>query len=147
VTVTLLDVNALIGLLWEEHPFHDRCTEWFSRASADGWATCPITESGFVRLVSNPAFTANPPSVLSALRLLKTETEAGANHHFWKDDVPVSGLGSRWSKGLGHKQITDAYLLALTLHNKGRLVTFDAKMVALARDGNMERDALIILRA
>jgi hypothetical protein len=147
MTTALLDVNALIALLWQEHPFHNRCVEWFTTAASAGWATCPVTESGFVRLLSNPAFTANPPSVSSALRVLQTATESGANHQFWKDDLPLSTLRARWSRGLNHKQITDAYLLALTVHHRGCLVTFDAKMVALAGDGNMERDRLEILRA
>jgi len=147
VTVALLDVNALIALLWEEHPFHKRCIQWFTGESSAGWATCPITEARCVRLLSNPAFTASPPSVLSAIRVLHTATESGSNHHFWKDDVPLSALSARWSRGLSHKHITDAYLLALAIHNKGCLVTFDAKMVALASDGNMEREAFVILGA
>jgi uncharacterized protein len=146
VTIGLLDVNALVALLWEEHPFHTRCAEWFAGATKAGWATCPITESGCVRLLSNPAFTANPPSVGSALRLLQTATESGSDHHFWNDDLPVSVLRARWSKGLGHKQITDAYLLALAIHHKGSLVTFDLRTSALAGEGNMEHDALLVLR-
>jgi toxin-antitoxin system PIN domain toxin len=147
MSVGLLDVNALIALLWEEHPFHKRCIEWFAKAARTGWATCPMTESGCVRVLSTPAFTANPPSVASAMRILQTATESGTNHHFWSDDLPVSVLRARWSRGLGHKQITDAYLLALVIHHKGTLVTFDSRMEALAGDGNMRRDALVILRA
>jgi hypothetical protein len=147
VTVALLDVNALIALLWEEHPFHKRCAEWLAAEASAGWATCPITEAGCIRLLSNPAFTANPPSVLSALRVLQAATESGTNHRFWKDDMPLSALSARWTRGLSHKQVTDAYLLALAIHHKGCLVTFDKKIMSLAGDGNMERDALVILRA
>jgi hypothetical protein len=147
VRVGLLDVNALIALLWEEHPFHKRCAEWFASAGNGGWATCPMTESGCVRILSTPAFTPNPPSVVSALRLLQTATESDTNHRFWSDDLPLSSLRVRWSRGLGHKQVTDAYLLALAIHHTGSLVTFDSRIVALAADGNLERDALVILRA
>lgn len=146
MSIGLLDVNALIALLWEEHPFHGRCAEWFTGAAKTGWATCPITVSGCVRLLSNPAFTANPPSAASALRLMQIATESESNHHFWSDDLPVSVLRARWSKGLGHKQITDAYLLALAIHHKGSLVTFDSRMLALAGQGNVEHDALLVLR-
>jgi hypothetical protein len=139
-------VNALIALLWEEHPFHKRCMEWFAGAAKVGWATCPMTESGCVRILSTPAFTANPPSVASALRILQTATESADNHHFWSDDLPLSTLLPRWSRGLGHKQITDAYLLALTIHHKGCLVTFDSRMAALAGNGNIHRDALLVLQ-
>ena len=142
----LLDVNALIALLWEEHPFHKRCMEWFAGATGAGWATCPISESGCVRLLSTPAFTANPPSVASALRILQLATESGSNHHFWSDDLRLSALSVRWSKGLGHKQITDAYLLALAIHHEGCLVTFDSRIVSLAGEGTLDRSALLILR-
>jgi toxin-antitoxin system PIN domain toxin len=146
VTIALLDVNALIALLWEEHPFHKRCAQWFSGVATSGWATCPITQSGCVRLLSSPAFTANPPSVVSALRILQTATESGGNHHFWSDDLPLSALRTRWSKGLGHKQITDSYLIALAIHHHGKLVTFDSRMLALAGQGNIRGDVLVILR-
>jgi toxin-antitoxin system PIN domain toxin len=146
VSVALLDVNALIALLWEEHPFHKRCMEWFAGVANAGWATCPITESGCVRLLSTPAFTANPPSVFSALRILQTATESGRNHHFWSDDLPLSTLRARWGKGLRHKQITDAYLLALAMHHEGCLVTFDTRMEALAGAGDLEQAGLVILR-
>lgn len=146
MSVALLDVNVLIALLWEEHPFHNGCAEWFAVAAASGWATCPITESGCVRLLSNPAFTANPPSVDSALRILQTATESGVNHHFWSDDLPLSALRAQWGKGLSHKQITDAYLIALAIHHQGSVVTFDSKMVALAGDGKVDANVLVILR-
>ena len=142
----LLDVNALIALLWEEHPFHESCMAWFAGAAAAGWATCPITESGCVRLLSTPAFTANPPSVASALRILQIATESGGSHRFWSDDLPLSALRVRWSKGMGHKQITDAYLLALAVQRHGCLVTFDTRLEALAAEGKIDRDALLILR-
>jgi predicted nucleic acid-binding protein len=61
--------------------------------------------------------------------------------------MPLSALSARWTRGLSHKQVTDAYLLALAIHHKGCLVTFDKKIMSLAGDGNMERDALVILRA
>jgi uncharacterized protein len=146
VSVALLDVNVLIALLWEEHPFHNRCAQWFSGAATSGWATCPITQSGCVRLLSNPAFTANPPAAVTALRILQTATESGSNHHFWSDDLPLSVLRTRWSKGLGHKQITDAYLIALAIHHHGSLVTFDSRMAALTVQGKIEQNVLVVLR-
>ncbi len=142
----LLDVNALIALLWDEHPFHRRCAEWFAGAGKTGWATCPITESGFVRVLSTPAFTVNPPSVQAAIRLLQVAAESATSHRFWHDDLPLSAIGARWRGRQGPKQITDAYLLALALHNKGKLVTFDTRMAALAPPGSAEHAALLILR-
>lgn len=147
MSVGLLDVNALIALLWEEHPFHKSCAAWFANAAETGWATCPMTESGCVRILSNPAFTANPPSTSSVLRLLQTATESKSNHRFWSDDLPLSALLDHWSGGLGHKQVTDAYLLALAHRHQGKVVTFDSRMQALAGQGNLAADALVILRA
>ena len=146
MSIGLLDVNALIALLWEEHPFHKRCAEWFIRSANAGWATCPMTESGCVRVLCTPAFTANPPSVHSAIRLIQAATESGSNHHCLMDDLPLSAVGARWSNRLGHKQITDAYLLALAMHHKAKLVTFDRRMEILAPEGSAEREALEILR-
>jgi toxin-antitoxin system PIN domain toxin len=146
VSVGLLDVNVLIALLWEEHPFHKSCAEWFVRASKSGWATCPITESGCARVLCTPAFTANPPSVQTAIRMIKTAAESGRNHHFWTDDLPLSSVGARWNNRLGPKQVTDAYLLALAIHNRGKLVTFDRRMLQLAPEGSAERAALEILK-
>jgi toxin-antitoxin system PIN domain toxin len=146
VSIGLLDVNALIALLWEEHPFHKCCADWFAKSGKEGWATCPMTESGCVKILSTPAFTANPPSVVSALRILQTAAESSGNHHFWNDDLPLSALRLRWSSGLGHKQVTDAYLLSLAIHHKGSLVTFDARMEMLAGLGNVANDSLVVLR-
>jgi toxin-antitoxin system PIN domain toxin len=146
VSIGLLDVNALIALLWEEHPFHKRCAEWFVRSGNAGWATCPMTESGCIRVLCTPAFTANPPSVHAAIRLIQTAAELGSNHHFWTDDLPLSAVGTRWRNRLGPKQITDAYLLALAIHHQGKVVTFDRRMLQLAPEGSAERDALEILQ-
>jgi predicted nucleic acid-binding protein len=84
--------------------------------------------------------------VHSASQLLQTATESATNHHFLKDELPVSVISSRWSNRLGHKQITDAYLLALAIHHKAKLVTFDRRMETLAAEGSIERSALMILR-
>jgi hypothetical protein len=147
VSVGLLDVNALIALLWEEHPFHESCAAWFARAAKTGWATCPITEAGFVRVVCNPAFTARPPSLHNAIRLLKAATESGRNHHFWSDDLPISVVGMRWKPPLGRKQVTDLYLLSLAAHNKGTLITIDQRIAHFSVLGNMERGAVLELKA
>lgn len=146
MSIGLLDVNALIALLWEEHPFHKRCAEWFVRSASTGWATCPMTQSGCVRVLCTPAFTANPPSVQSALRIIETATESGNNHHFLADDLPISAIGALWHNRLGHKQVTDAYLLALAKHHKARLVTFDRRIEALAAEGSVKPEALLVLR-
>lgn len=147
MSIGLLDVNALIALLWEEHPFHKSCAAWFVKAAKAGWATCPITEAGFVRVLCNPAFTARPPAVHNAIGLLQTATESGSDHHFWNDDLPISVLNTRWKPPLGHKQVTDLYLLSLAIHNRGSLVTFDQRIARFSAIGNFERGAVVMLKA
>lgn len=147
VSVGLLDVNALIALLWEEHPFHKSCADWFAGASKTGWATCPLTEAGFVRVLCSPAFTGRPPSVHNAIQLLRFATESDNNHQFWNDDLPVSIIGRRWKSPLGHKQVTDLYLLSLAVHHNGTLITFDQRVAHFAGLGNMERGAILVLTA
>jgi hypothetical protein len=147
LSIALLDVNALLALLWENHAFHARMARWFSSNENQGWATCPITAQGFVRIVSNPAYMKPAPGIRSALDLLQKTTESSRNHQFWSDDLPLSALSASIRRRLqGPKQITDAYLLALTMHHDGRMVTFDYRMETLAPEGSTEREALVILR-
>jgi toxin-antitoxin system PIN domain toxin len=147
VSIALLDVNALLALLWENHVFHARVARWFTSNENHGWATCPITEQGFVRIVCNPAYMNPAPGIRSAIDLLQKTTEASKNHQFWVDDLPLAALSSSIRSRLqGPKQITDAYLLALAMHRKGILVTFDRRMETLVPEGSVERETLVILR-
>ena len=139
-------MNVLLALLWENHMFHTRVAVWFVDARDRGWATCPITEQGFVRVASNPAYMRPAAGVRSALDLLQKTTAANSNHHFWPGTLPLSELDITIRQCLrGHNQITDAYLLSLAMHHKGKLVTFDRRMLALAPEGSEARDALEIL--
>ena len=146
MSIALLDVNALLALLWEDHKFHESMAQWFASKQNRGWATCPITEQGFVRIVSNVAYMKPAPGIRSALDLLQKTTEASRNHEFWADDLPLSALSPSIRRQLqGHQQITDAYLLALAMHHDGLLLTFDRRIIALAPEGSAERNALKIL--
>jgi hypothetical protein len=147
VSIALLDVNALLALLWENHIFHAPMARWFVTNESRGWATCPLTEQGFVRIVSNAAYMKPAPKVRSALDLLQKTTEANKRHRFWADDLPLSALSESIRRRLqGHRQITDAYLLALAMHHKGKLLTFDRRILQLAPEGSVERAALEILK-
>jgi toxin-antitoxin system PIN domain toxin len=147
VNIALLDVNALLALLWENHMFHAPMARWFVSNERRGWATCPLTEQGFVRIVSNAAYIKPAPKVASALDLLQKTTEANKHHEFWADDLPLSALSTSIRQRLqGHQQITDAYLLALAIQHHGKLVTFDRRILHLAPEDSVERDALEILK-
>lgn len=118
----LLDVNVWLALSDSDHASHAAAHEWFAREASDGWASCAITQNGFVRIVSNPSYP-NAVAPAEALTMLASATSSGA-HEFWHCDIE---LGSSIDTGhlLGHRQITDAYLLALAVEHSGRFVTLD----------------------
>lgn len=121
----LLDVNVLVALFSPDHVHHDVAHDWFADARASGWATCPITENGLVRILSNPASSpsAERPGAIRA----RLEKFCGSGHHvFWSDDLSLRDKTIfRETLALGSRQITDAYLLALARHHGGCLATFD----------------------
>jgi toxin-antitoxin system PIN domain toxin len=121
----LLDANALIALAWPSHSDHEKVERWFARNGRKGWATCPLTECAFVRIISNPGFSAHALPLPSAVKLLSLNLEHPA-HRFWGADITFADAVRSFSNGLvGHQQVTDAYLLGLALHKKGKLATLD----------------------
>jgi uncharacterized protein len=120
----LLDVNFLIALLIASHVHNKRAHDWWRENMRAGWASCPITENGFVRIVSQPSFAA-PLSVAEAISVLNNAKE-DSDHEFWPDDVSITDDGkSIPSMLLKSDAITDAYLLALAINRNSRLVTLD----------------------
>lgn len=121
----LLDVNVLVALFDPMHVHHEAAHEWFARNRSGGWATCPLTENGFVRVVSNPRYAGRGTSIRDAIARL-AEIRQSADHVFWQDSVSVcDGDSFHPAFFQGHRQLTDVYLLALAVANRGRLVTFD----------------------
>lgn len=120
----LFDVNVLIALLDTDHVGHTVATSWFADQLKHGWASCPITENGTARIMSSPGY-ANPLPVAAILQRLAA-AKATEHHRFWPDDVSLTDSEIfKYNELLGSKQITDRYLLALAIRNKGRFVTFD----------------------
>jgi toxin-antitoxin system PIN domain toxin len=133
-SVALLDVNVLIALAWPNHVAHKASRGWFASKSARGWATTPITETGFVRVSSNRRALPTATTPIIARELLGSLREK-RGHHFWPDDVAlVSGDHFDLEHLTGHRQVTDIHLLALCAKHDGRLVTFDRGLVTLAAD-------------
>ena len=130
MTVYLLDVNVLIALVDPAHVQHDQAHDWFARMGHRGFATCPLTENGLIRIIGHPRYpnSPGPPSVvlesLAAIRGL-------AGHRFWPDDISIADAGL-FASGLlsSHSRVTDSYLLALAHANAGRLATMDRKLAA-----------------
>ena len=130
----LLDINILTALLWPTHEHHDLAHRWFGGRAGAPWATCSLTQLGFVRIVSNPAFSRDALSPMEALALLG-ENLARQAHEFWTDRLQVPPAVKDMEARLqGHQQLADAYLLALAHRRKGVLATFDRGLRTLAGD-------------
>lgn len=124
----LLDVNVLIALVDPRHLFHDTANRWFQATAKASWATCPITENGLLRIVGNPRYQnpIGPPSEIAGLLRLLRQMDG---HVFWPDGISLSDKDLVDPAALATiDQITDTYLLALAVHNGGRLATFDRKL-------------------
>lgn len=136
--VALLDISVLIALAWRAHESHERAQHWFSNHARKGWATCPITQAGFVRILSNPAFARDAVSPKEALRILRTNI-SHPSHHFWGDEISVLDALTVLQTPIGHRQITDAYLIGLAIHKGGKFVTFDERALSLLPESPSSR--------
>ena len=128
----LLDANVLIALCWPTHSWHEAVNRWFSKRGSKGWATCPFTQSAFVRILSNPSFSRDALTPQNALRLMEANLEH-TRHRFWSADLPVVDALRPISKRLsGHRQVLDAYLVGLAIRKKGVLATLDRTILQFA---------------
>jgi toxin-antitoxin system PIN domain toxin len=133
--VVLLDVNALVALAWDSHVHHATMRRWFAANSAGGWATCPTTESGFVRVSTNPKVLPSPIGIDAARAVLSALRQVNG-HRFLIDDVSIAAADV--PRISGYRQVTDAHLLTLARRQGLRLVTFDAGVLALAGGQDVE---------
>jgi uncharacterized protein len=141
----LLDVNMLIALCDSRHIHRPLAKEWFRRQSQDGWATCPLTENGLIRILGQKAYPNGPQTPTGARSILKQLTSL-PGHQFWHDNISLSDADLFGElTGVKSKQLTDLYLLGLAASRGGTLVTIDSGIDAGKVTGG-ER-ALIILAA
>jgi toxin-antitoxin system PIN domain toxin len=120
----LLDINVLLALFDADHVDHSRTREWLEADIGHGWASCAITQNGFVRVISQPRYP-SPIPVAQAIELLSRATRS-EYHEFWPCELSL--LDERIvdrTRIHGPRKVTDAYLLALALAHGGRFVTFD----------------------
>lgn len=123
----LLDVNVLIALLDRSHVHHAAAMRWLGDQIEDGWASCPVTQNGCIRIMSHPGYT-NARSPAQIAERLREATQTPL-HTFWPDDVTLLDEGLfDWNQLLNSRQLTDSYLLALAVRNGGVFVTFDHAM-------------------
>lgn len=120
----LLDINVLLALLDEDHVEHQRARQWLEREISSGWASCAITENGFVRIISQPRYPSPVPAAQAAERLARATSST--SHEFWPCSVSLlDEQVIHRDRLLGPRQVTDAYLLALAVAEGGRFATFD----------------------
>jgi toxin-antitoxin system PIN domain toxin len=140
---SLLDVNVLIALLDQGHLHHATARDWLSRNIQQGWASCPLTQNGCIRILSQPSYPGALPPAAVAERLAAATTTDW--HDFWPDSLSLlDGAHVNWNGVLGSRQVTDIYLLALAVNRGGRLVTFDHAIPLQAVPGAKSRDLVVI---
>lgn len=132
--IQLPDVNVLVALHNPLHTLYERAHAWFESEGQHGWATCPLTENGFVRVFAQTKYPNDLKGVPAALHILENMVKTYANtHQFWTDSVSLrDSLLFMPSAIAGPKQITDIYLLGLCHQNAGTLVTLDAGITPTA---------------
>lgn len=141
--IALLDVNVLIALAWPNHVHHAAARAWFETRRREGWATCPLTEAGFVRVSCNPAVVRYSVTPLDAIAVLQRLSRLGS-HTFWPMDRSITRLPESIGIRLqGYRQITDAVLLAAAMQRKGQLATLDAGMEGLVSES--QRSSLCVI--
>ena len=139
----LLDVNVLIALAWPNHVHHVAAREWFDERRKDGWATCTLTEAGFVRLSCTPSVMRYSVTPLDAISVLKQLTRLGS-HRFWPLDRSILDLPQTVGARIqGYRQITDAVLLAAAMQHRGQFATLDTGLHGLVAQS--ERSALCVI--
>ncbi|HEY3762460.1 MAG TPA: TA system VapC family ribonuclease toxin [Verrucomicrobiae bacterium] len=122
----LFDVNVIIALLDPDHAFHERAHAWWEKNNKYGWASCPLTENGVVRIMSNPNYSHkiqfHPADLINRFKVFVENS----NHEFWPDNLTLRDEKKFVAERIhSSRQITDLYLLALAAQHHGRLVTFD----------------------
>ena len=118
----LADGNMLIALTVSDHVHHKLAIEWFENYKGSV-ATTPITQGTLIRFLIREGF-----SAADSIQILATLTK-NSWHKFWEDNLPYTDEVLRGV--IGHRQVTDAYLVALANHNNGLVATLDQGLALL----------------
>jgi toxin-antitoxin system PIN domain toxin len=145
-SVSLLDVNVLVALFDPDHVHHDVAHDWFADEGRAGWATCAVTETGLLRVLSRPGYGAEIRRPADLIPLLRKFCKSGG-HRFWEDSVSLRD-DQLFEPALirGHAQLTDIYLLGMARRHRGRLATFDRTIPVSAVKG-AKRELLQVITA
>jgi len=139
----LFDVSMLLALFDPGHVHHHTALTWWAESRAEGWASCPLTQNGFLRIASQPSYS-NPVSLPQAISTFRAQIAKGG-HAFWPDDISImDDAHIDYSRLLGPRQLTDVYLLALAVRHGGRFVTLDRSISWQAARGASEASLVAI---
>ncbi|MFA6111744.1 MAG: TA system VapC family ribonuclease toxin [Candidatus Latescibacterota bacterium] len=139
----LLDVNLLVALCDADHVHHRQARSWFRTSGDTGWATCPLTENGLLRVMGNLGYPGGPGSPAEVRPLLQ-HLRSLPGHQFWDDDIsPADKRALPSLEGISAKQLTDVYLLALAVHHGGTLASLDSRIDPSLVPGG--RRALVVI--
>ena len=139
----LLDVNVLVALIDPNHVGHEAAQHWFETEGGKAWATCPITENGVIRIVGNVRYPSTPGSPAEGASIMAQMCKL-PGHRCWAEDISLlSAEHVDASHILTSAQVTDTYLLALAVANKGKLATFDRRLTPKGVTGGKDAIHLI----
>jgi uncharacterized protein len=141
VNVALLDVNVLIALFDDAHVHNAEAHRWLGQNRSKGWASCPITINGCIRIMTSPLYRHLRATPYEVARRMHNFCD-NSDHHFWPDAVSLlDDTLFKMPAVTSPKNVTDVYLLGLAVRNHGRLATFDRSIplnaVTGARPGNL----------
>lgn len=144
MSVSLLDVNVLVALFDPDHIHHEPSHAWLAEHRTEGWATCPLTENGLVRILASAAYRGEPVPAARVVERLSAFRRSG-HHSFWPDEISLCDA-ARFAAGLpvASRQLTDVYLLGLAVSRNGRLVTFDRSIPVAAVADASERHLSVL---
>ena len=125
--IFLFDVNLLLALFDPSHLSHETAHRWFG-VEKRAWASCPVTEAGFVRVASQPKYPGRIGSADEVLERLEIFRK-GTDHRFWAEGFSLADSARvRLDGSIAPNHLTDLYLLALAVRHGGKLATFDARI-------------------
>lgn len=130
MTVHLLDINVLLALFDRQHIHYETSHRWLAANRQSGWATCPITENGFVRISSHPKYPTRPGDAPLITEMLREFCNV-PDHQFWAADVRLGDIVKPGTV-FTHGQVTDIYLIGLAVRNGGKLATLDHRIATAA---------------
>jgi toxin-antitoxin system PIN domain toxin len=140
----LLDINLIIALMDPDHVFHQKAHDWWGEQGKP-WASCPLTENGFIRITSSAAYSPGQPATVLEMTSRFAAFASNSDHEFWPDAFSITDptLFDR-SLILSSKYLTDLYLLKMASKNDGCLATFDRNIPIGAATG-VRNETLLVL--